>query len=62
MFNGISLVKVESFTIKIPKDKVLNCDIDEDSLSKGYFIVDKDSAKIKADDETIAFKIAQANM
>ncbi|MBQ8518335.1 MAG: DUF4230 domain-containing protein [Agathobacter sp.] len=49
-------------TITIPKAEVLGCKVDETSLSKDSFIVDKDSAKITAEDEKAAFKEAEKIM
>lgn len=48
--------------IEIPKTKVLGCKVDEDSLSKDSYIVDKESAKITAEDEKAAFKEAEGIM
>ena len=59
-----SLVSIEvnenSVTITIPKAKVLSHDVDD--LTKESFIVAKDSAKITAEDETLAFTEAQEHM
>ncbi len=55
-------VKNELVTIKIPKAEILDSSIDRNSLSKASFIVEKDSAKIKAQDEKDAMKVAQINM
>jgi len=61
-----SLVVVEveenSVTITIPNAKVLGNEVDKDSLTKGSFIVDQDSAGIRAEDQTKAFAVAQENM
>ncbi len=49
-------------TIQIPEAKVLGHKVDQTTLTKDSFIVDKDSAEITAEDETLAFKEAQENM
>lgn len=49
-------------TITMPPAKVLECKVDETTLSEDSFIVEKDSAKIKAEDQTEAFAVAQSNM
>ena len=41
---------------------MLECKVDSDSLNEDSFIVDKDSAKIEAEDETRAFADAQSDM
>ncbi len=61
-----SLVTLEvqdtNVTITIPPAKVLGCEVDITGLSKESFIVDVNSAKITADDETHALAEAQAKM
>ncbi|MCI9457501.1 MAG: DUF4230 domain-containing protein [Oscillospiraceae bacterium] len=58
-----SLVNMEvndtQVTITIPEAKVLGCKVDSSSLNEESYIVDKDSAKITAEDEVAAFKEAQ---
>lgn len=62
----VSLLKIEvndtQITITLPEAKVLNCKVDEASLSKDSYIVDKDSAEPTANDEIEAFNQAQAEM
>lgn len=62
----VSQVKIEIsgtvVTITLPEAQVLGCEPDPESLSKASFIVAKDSAPIKADDETIAISEAQEKM
>lgn len=55
-------VKDTSVTITIPKAKVLDQNVDSASLTKDSFIVDKDSAPIKAEDEAKAISEAENNM
>lgn len=61
-----SLVNVEvqndDVTITIPPAKVLECRIDDKTLTKDSFIVAKGSAKIGAEHQTEAFKAAQEEM
>ena len=61
-----SLVNIEVeddlVTITIPAAKVLGCRVDENTLSESSFIIAKDSAKVEAQDQTMAFKEAQGNM
>lgn len=61
-----SEVKIEvngsKVKITLPNTKVLECKVDENSLSKDAYIVDKDSAKITAEDEKVAFKEAEKIM
>lgn len=52
----------DTVTIGLPPAKVLDCDVDSDSLTKDSFIVDKNSAKIEAEDETQAFSLAQTQL
>lgn len=46
-------------SITMPRARVLNCKVNEDSLSKDSYIVDKDSAPVTAQDEVAAFRDAQ---
>lgn len=55
-------VKEDCVTIAIPNAKVLSKKVDEASLNKDSFIVDKKSAKISAEDEIRVFADAQKNM
>ncbi|HCW72592.1 MAG TPA: DUF4230 domain-containing protein [Clostridiaceae bacterium] len=55
-------VNEESVNIHISKAKVLDYKVDQNSLTDASYIVDKDSAKITAEDETAAFALAQENM
>lgn len=48
--------------ITIPKAKVQGCKVDEKTLTKDSFIVDKDSGKVTAEHQTQAFKEAQKKM
>lgn len=61
-----SLMSIEvsdtQITITLPEAKVLNCEVDEASLSKDSYIVDKNSAEPTAEDEIEAFNQAQAEM
>ena len=58
-----SLVTMEvdgtNVTITIPEAKVLECEVDESSLTKDSFIIDSKSADIKAEDQTYALAMAQ---
>ena len=62
----VSQVSIEvaegNVTITMPPAKVLECKVDETTLSEDSFIVEKDSAKVKAEDQTEAFAVAQSNM
>lgn len=49
-------------SITLPRARVLNCEVNGDSLSKDSYIVDKDSAPVTAEDEVHAFKEAQNNL
>lgn len=49
-------------TITIPEAEVLQCEVDENSLSKDSFIVDSKSADITAEDQTYAFEQAQQDL
>ncbi len=61
-----SLVSMEvdgtTVTITIPEAEVLQCEVDENSLSKDSFIVDSKSADITAEDQTYAFEQAQQDL
>ena len=61
-----SLVNVEiedtQVTVTLPPAKILECKVDEETLTKDSFIVAKDSADVTAEAETAAFKEAQANL
>lgn len=55
-------VEDEKVTIEIPPAKILSCKVDDSTLSEDSFIIDKNSAKIDAQDQTEVFKVAQDNM
>lgn len=55
-------VEGDSVNITIPNAKVLGNEVDKASLTKESFIVDIDSAGIRAEDQTKAFAVAQENM
>lgn len=55
-------VEDELVTITIPTAKVLGCRVDETTLSESSFIIAKDSAKVEAQDQTMAFREAQSKM
>jgi len=61
-----SLVTMEvdgtNVTITIPEPKVLECEVDESSLTKDSFIIDDKSADITAEDQTYAFEVAQEQL
>lgn len=61
-----SLLSVEvdgtTVTITIPEAEVLQCEVDEDSLTSDSFIVDAKSADITAEDQTYAFAQAQEDL
>ena len=61
-----SLVNIDvtgdQVTITMPPAKVLDCKVDEKTLSEDSFIIAKDSADVMAQDQTEAFKAAQSNM
>lgn len=61
-----SLVSMEvdgtTVTITIPEAEVLQCEVDESSLSEDSFIVDSKSADITAEDQTYAFGQAQTDL
>lgn len=48
--------------ITLPKSKVLSCKVDSTSLNEKSYIVDSDSAAIKAEDEVKAFTVAQQQL
>lgn len=62
----ISLVSMEidgdNITITIPPASVQSCKVDESTLTKDSYIVDKDSADITAEDEVLAFSEAQKKL
>lgn len=49
-------------TITMPKARVLDCKVDEATLTADSFIVASDSADVKAEHQTAALAEAQANM
>ena len=49
-------------SITLPRARVLNCEVNGDSLSKDSYIVDKDSAPVTAEDEVHAFQEAQDSL
>ena len=49
-------------SITLPRARVLNCEVNGDSLSKDSYIVDKDSAPVTAQDEVYAFQKAQDSL
>lgn len=49
-------------SITLPRARVLNCEVNGDSLSPDSYIVDKDSAPVTAEDEVHAFKDAQNHL
>lgn len=55
-------VKDNEVTVTIPNAKVLSTKVDEESLTESSFYIDKDSADIVAEDQTMAYKEAQENM
>lgn len=61
-----SFVKIdvdgEKVTITIPPAKVLGCRVDEESLTADSVIVGQNSAKVKSEHQTVAYKEAQENM
>ena len=62
----VSLVSMEivgdKVTITIPPATVQSCKVDESTLTKDSYIVDKDSAAISAEDEVLAFSEAQKKL
>lgn len=61
-----SLVNIEvadeNVTITIPPAKVLGCKVDDTTLTEDSFIVARNSAEVKAEHQTEAFKQAQTTM
>lgn len=55
-------VSGENVTITIPPAKVMDCKVDEESLTPESFIVAADSAKVEAEHQTAAYKEAQSKM
>ncbi len=55
-------VNGENVSITIPPASVLDCKVDETTLTEDSFIVAKNSAKVEAVHQTEAFKQAQAKM
>ncbi|MBQ6887944.1 MAG: DUF4230 domain-containing protein [Lachnospiraceae bacterium] len=55
-------VKEDTVSITMPPAKVLDCKVDETSLSEDSFIVAQKSASVKAEDQTKAYEAAQSNM
>lgn len=55
-------VDEDSVTITIPSAKVLDNEVNPDSLTPESFFIDKDSADVDADAQTKAFAAAQENM
>lgn len=49
-------------TVTIPSATVQGCKVDSASLTEDSYIVDKDSAEIKAEDEINAFNMAQQEL
>lgn len=49
-------------TITLPPGKIMDCSVDEKSLSSASYIIDSASADISAADVTAAVKSAQENM
>lgn len=62
----VSEVKMEvldtTVTISLPPAEVLGCRVDETTLSKESFYIDKKSADISAEDEIEAYSLAQEMM
>lgn len=52
----------QDITITLPKAKLLYCKVDSTSLTEDSYIVDQDSAKIKAEDSKNALTQAQAKL
>lgn len=48
--------------ITLPEAKVLGCKVDSSSLNEDSFIIDKDSAKVSAEDEIAAYEMAQSKL
>ncbi len=55
-------IKEDIVTITIPPTKVLGCKVDDKTLTQDSFIVAQDSAAVKAEHQTEAFKSAQEKM
>ncbi len=55
-------VKEEQVTITIPPAKVLDCKVDKNTLTEDSYIVAKNSADVKAEDQIDAFAVAQSDM
>ncbi len=55
-------VEGQDITITLPKAKLLYCKVDSTSLTEDSYIVDQDSAKIKAADSKNALTQAQAKL
>jgi len=55
-------VRDKTVVITIPEAKVLDKKVDEATLNDNAFIVDKNSASVTGNDQTLAFKEAQNNM
>lgn len=55
-------IKDNTVTITIPPAKVLDCKVDPNTLTEESVIVAPDSAAVKAEHQTEAFKNAQENM
>ena len=62
----VSLVNIEvndaEITITLPEAQVQSCKVDSASLTESSYIVDKNSAAITAEDETLAFEEAQRKL
>ena len=52
----------DNVQITLPPAEVLGCKVDPNSLNEDSFIIAKNSATVTAEDQTTAFKEAQANM
>lgn len=48
--------------ITLPEAKVLGCKVDSSSLNEDSFIIDKNSAKVSAEDEIAAYEMAQSKL
>lgn len=55
-------VNGDTVTIALPPAKVLSCEVDKETLTKDSYIIAKNSAKVSAEHQTIAFKEAQERM
>ncbi len=58
----IDISEDDTVSITIPPAEVFGCSVDSKTLTEDSFIVDSDSPKITADDQTEAFAQAEANM